>query len=258
MLVRVLERHRNLDKVAVLLKINGYTVSVRACRRAVEHLVLNPLDDLDPHRSRNERRAEVVATDAARRALSRRVRTEEDRTSRSNDLTRAGGRNQLVSLGSGLLLPLYGGFDQAAYIDFLDRFGLGEAFRRINSAVPGLGESLAQEAQEGGMQIDRIRTEALPQLTAENYDTFVRMGRVLLAALEAFGVEISASDSFAADCLAALRRPERRLKPPASSDTGEAEGEAAALAFFARRKRANVRATAPSGGSQPKTKARKV
>jgi hypothetical protein len=258
MLLRLIERHRNLDKVAVLLKINGYTVSVRACRRAVEHLVLNPLDDLDPHRSRNERAPEVVATAAARRALSRRVRTEEERTSRSSDQTRAGGRDRLISLGSGLLLPLYGGFDQAAYIDFLERFGLGEAFRKINSAVPGLGESLGQEALEGGMQIDRIRTEALPQLTADNYDTFVRMCRVLLAALEAFGVEISASDSFAADCLAALRRPERRLNPAASSDTGEAEGEAAALAFFARRQRTNVRATARTGGSRSKTKSRKV
>jgi hypothetical protein len=258
MLLRLIERHRSLDKVAVLLKINGYTVSVRACRRAVEHLVLNPLEDLDPFRSRDAREPEVVAADAARRALTQRVRTEEERTSRSNDQTRAGGRDQLMILGSGLLLPLYGGFDQAAYIDFLDRFGLGEAFRKINSAVPGLGESFAQDAQDGGMQIDRVRTEALPQLTANHYDTFVRMGRVLLAALEAFGVEISASDSFKADCLAALRRPERRLKPPANSDTGEAEGEAVALAFFARQKRVKVRTATPSGGSQSKTRVRNV
>ena len=178
-------------------------------------------------------------------------------TSRSNDQTRAGGRDQLINLGAGLLLPLYGGFDQTAYVDFLERFGLGEAFRKINSAVPRLGESLAQEAQEGGMQIDRIRTETLPQLTANNYDTFVRMGRVLLAALEAFGVEISASDPFAADCLAALRHPERRLKPP-PTETGEAEGEAIALAFFAQQKRATVPATVPARGSQSKTRSRNV
>jgi hypothetical protein len=244
--------------VAVLLKINGYTVSVRACRRALEHLVLNPLDDLDPLRSRNERAPEAVATDAARLALSQRVRTDEERTRRSNDQTRAGGRDQLINLGSRLLLPMYGGFDQAAYLDFLERFGLGEAFRKINSAAPGLGETLAQDAQEGGMQIDRVRTEMLPRLTADNYDTFVRMGRVLLAALEAFGVEITASDLFAADCLAALRRPERRLNPPANSDTGEADGEATALAFFARQERAKVRARTSSGGSRSKTEARKV
>lgn len=258
MLLLLLERHRNLDKVAALLKINGYAISVRACQRALEHLVLNPLDDLDPLRSRNERAPEVVATDAARRALSRRVRTEEERTSRSNDRTRAGGRDQLISLGSGLLLPLFGGFDQAAYVDFLERFGLDEAFRKINAAVPDLGESLAQDAQEGRMQIDRIRTEALPQLTADDYDTFVRMGRVLLAALEAFGLEVSASDPFAADCLAALRRPERPLKPPTNPDTGEAEGEAIALAFFAQQNRAKVRAAASSGGSQSKTRSRNV
>ena len=240
------------------MKINGYTVSVRACRQAVEHLMLNPLDDLDPLRSRNERRPEVVATDAARRALTQRARTEEERTRRNNDQTRAGGRDHLISLGSGLLLPLYGGFDQAAYVDFLERFGLGEAFRMINSAVPSLGETLAQDAREGHMQIDRIRDEALPQLTADNYDTFVRMGRVLLAALEAFGVEITASDPFAADCLAALRHPDRHLKPPENSDTGEIEGEEAALAFFARRKRANARATAASGRSRSKTRAGKV
>jgi hypothetical protein len=153
-----------------------------------------------------------------------------------------------MRLGSGLLLPLYGGFDQASYLDFFDRFGLGEAFRKINAAVPGLGESLAQDAQDGAMQIDRIRDEALPLLTAENYDTFVRMARVLLAAFEAFGVEITASDPFPADCLAALRRPEGRLKTAA--DSGEAEGEANALAFFASRERANTRAGAAGHARQ--------
>jgi hypothetical protein len=106
--------------------------------------------------------------------------------------------------------------------------------RRVAGAVPGLSDFIAEEASAGHLDVDSIRAEALPKYTVENYNTAVRAARVLLAAVEAFGFTVTSSDAFRADCLAALRRPDRRLPtPPPESQTGEEQAETIALKFFA-------------------------
>jgi hypothetical protein len=232
--MRLLVRHRDLDKVALLLKLNGYVVSVRACRRAIEHLVLDPFDDLDPYGIRSFATPETVASEAAERLIKQRPRTETERAGRRRDTTRAGGRDHLARQLTSVLLPLFGGFDRAALLEVIDRFGIGDVARGLHTAVPGVAETVAADAEAGVLHVDHIRAELLPRLTAEDYDTFVRASRVLLAAIESLGLTLTPSDPFVSDCLAALRRPDHQLlPPPAASTTGEAEAERAALHFFA-------------------------
>jgi hypothetical protein len=237
-LLRFLEQHRNLDKVAALLKLNGYTVSTRACRRAVERLVLDPFEELDPYGERRFRDCSAVATEAAESVLSKRLRTDEERAARAKDEQRVGGKDGLVRITAASLLPAFGGFNAQALLTAVDSIDAGNIARALDAAAPELGAAVAEEGAAGHLGIDWIRNEALPLLTHESFDTAVRMGRALLATVEILGLEVSSSDAFNSDCLSALRRPERRLPaPPLTSTTGEQEAEDAALAFFAKQRR---------------------
>jgi hypothetical protein len=249
-ILRLLELHRNLEKVAVLLKLHGYEVSARACSRAIERLVLNRIEDLDPQRSRNAASPQRVATAAAERIVGKRLRSDEERAERRRDLAWAGGRAELVARLASALQAFFGGLDRTAMLEALDQLGVGEIARTLNRAAPGLGETMAQEAEAGNVETDRIR-QALAQLTAQDFDTFVRAGRVLLAAVEALGLEVTPSEPFTADCLNALRRPDRRRKPPASeAGKPEVDAETAALEFFAKRQRERSRSIKKSAGGE--------
>jgi DNA-binding transcriptional MerR regulator len=207
-LLRLLDRHRNLDKVAALLKLNGYTVSARACRLSIEHLLLDPLESLDPHGTRRYTDPAAVATGAATRITSRRARTDQERNDKARDIALAGGEAAHTRLLASVLLPLFGGLDQANLVEALDKFGLGPVARKISAAVPGLAQTISEDVAAGRMQIDGIRADALPTLTADDYDTLVRVGQLLVAAIEGFGVAITPADPFVADCIDALRHPE--------------------------------------------------
>jgi DNA-binding transcriptional MerR regulator len=236
-ILRLIEPHRNLEKVAVLLKLHGYDVSARACSRAIERLVLNSIEDLDPYRSRDGATPQRVATAAAEQIVGKRLRTDEERAERRRDLDWARGRTELVARLASTLQPFFGALSRTAMLEALDHLGVGEIARKLNRTAPGLGEAMAQEAEAGNLEIDQVR-QALSQLTAQDFDTFVRAGRVLLAAVEALGLEVTPPEPFAADCLNALRRPDRRRKPPASeAGKPEVDAETAAFQFFAKRQR---------------------
>jgi DNA-binding transcriptional MerR regulator len=253
-ILRLLERHRNLEKVAVLLKLHGYEVSTRACSRAIERLALNPIDDLDPHRLRNTTSPQRAAGAAAEQKVRKRRRSDEGRAERRRDLDWAGSRAELIARLAITLQPLFGGLDRAAMLELAYQLGVGEIARKLNRAAPGLGEAMAQEAEAGNLEIDWAR-RALSQLTAQDFDTFVRACRVLLASVEALGLELTPHEPFAADCLNALRRPERRRKPSASeAGIPEVDAETAALEFFAKRQRERSRSIKKSArpGQSPR------
>jgi hypothetical protein len=233
---RFLDQHRNLDKVAVLLKLNGYAVSPRACRRAIEHLVLDQLDDLDPHGRRHYQHPEEAAAAAARTISKRRPRTTSESEQRKKEQAAAGGRDAHQALLAAAVRPLLGSAEIAALQPVVEYLGVSSVVTTLSAAAPEIGGAVAEEVAAGHVSFDWIRQDALPGLTADDYNTGVRLLRYLLAVVERLVGELNPKDAFVRDCMHALRDPDRRLPAPPPNRADEADVEAGALAFFAGRK----------------------
>lgn len=239
-LERTLDDHRSLDKVAVLLKLHGYDVSAAALRRALRHLLIEPLelDRLDPSHKRSfgstaAGRAQAGATAAAANLLSERSRTSDERRVRADELDRAGGRSALEAHYASLLLPTFGALDRDSLWNALDTFGLGLAARTLAAGIPEGAEALAELADAGELRGDRLRSH-LNALESEQFDILVRGLRVLVMTLERLGLNITPTDRFKRDVFAAVRAPEHWRRAD-SSKPGAAE-EAAAIRYFASRR----------------------
>jgi hypothetical protein len=234
-LQRYLKRHRNLDKAAVLLMVDGYEVSARALQRATKTLVLDRFEDeLDPESERRFRPPGDVAAQASDRILKRRLRTDQERNFRADDLQRAGGQDELKRLLRGVIMPLFGGLDPAVLGEALDKFGLRELAEKLASASPEFTDTLRREAQAGALSIDTIRN-LLPKMSSDDFGVLVRASRIMLALAEAHGIQPTPSDLFQADFLQALRFPALRSKP--NPDIAGSDAEHLALRFFAKQAR---------------------
>jgi DNA-binding transcriptional MerR regulator len=248
-LLRILKRHRNLDKVAVLLKLHGYQVSAAALIRATRRLVFDQFEKLDPQGKRRWTPPKDVSSAAAETALKRRLRSDDDKAARRQELELAGGRNELQAHYGSALLPVLGGLDPAGLLRALDVFGLGAIARSIRDAIPDVTDELARMAKGGAFEIDHVR-EASKTLTVDQFDTLISCLRALAMAVEASGLHLSHSDPFASDVLDALREPEQRRQRSLPKDEDARRVEQEALAFFAKRRKAASRARA-GGDAQP-------
>lgn len=232
-LLRFLGRHRNLEKVVVLLKLNGYVVSTRACRRAIEHLVLDRVDEIDPYGHRRYEPPEKVAAKAAERVARKRPRSVEEAQRRKDDISSARGRASFLTLLGSSLTPVLGGTNVAVLRPVVEHLGLTELAFSLGAATPGLSQAVAEEIAAGHLSFDWIREDALPRLTDNDLNTLVRLLRVLLAFVERSGMQFTPIDAFVSDCAHALRYPDRPLPSPPPERGAESEVEAEALAFFA-------------------------
>jgi hypothetical protein len=92
--------HRNLDKVAVLLKLNGYQVSAAALARATRHLVFDEIEKLDRKGERTWLHPHEISSSAARTAVNKRARTDDDNEVASTTSSkRAAGKHSSATTG---------------------------------------------------------------------------------------------------------------------------------------------------------------
>lgn len=217
----LLKRHRDLDKVVILLFLDGYHVSERALRHALAQLFADLIDDLDPEGQHRFKEPRQVAKDAAERVLSRRLATKDERYERRVDIERAGDREAAADALRAVVLPIIGGLDPAAFADALDRHGLTAAAQELSAIAPELSSFLTEEATEGRLSADHIREEALPRLGRTEFEQLAAALAGLLEWLELrIGLAIHHRDRFIDDCLQALRSPRwRGLSPASPSDT---------------------------------------